>query len=43
MSIGVKMLIGHIYEIPIGIALGVVAGILIVSVIASLLSPRKTH
>jgi tellurite resistance protein TerC len=39
--VGVKMLIGHFYNIPTGIALGVVAGILALSVIASLIWPRK--
>lgn len=38
--VGVKMLISDVYKIPVGIALGVVAGILVVSVIASLLRPR---
>lgn len=39
--IGVKMLIGHWYKIHIGIALAVVAGILTLSVIASLVWPQK--
>jgi len=39
--VGVKMLMGHFCRIPTGIALGVIAGILAVSVIASLLWPRK--
>ncbi len=39
--VGVKMLISDVYKIPVGIALGVVAGILVVSVIASLLRPRS--
>jgi tellurite resistance protein TerC len=38
--VGVKMLITEIYKIPITIALGVVAGILLVSVIASLVRPH---
>ncbi len=38
--VGAKMLLADIYKIPIGIALGVVAGILLVSVIASILRPR---
>lgn len=38
--VGVKMLISDIYKIPVGIALGAVAGILVISVIASLLRPR---
>ena len=40
--VGVKMLLADIYKVPIGIALGVVAGILLLSVIASLARPRKS-
>jgi tellurite resistance protein TerC len=39
--VGAKMLLTDIYKIPVGVALGVVAGILIISVIASIASPRK--
>jgi tellurite resistance protein TerC len=39
--IGVKMLVEGFYEMPIGIALGVVAGVLTLSVIASVLFPKK--
>lgn len=39
--IGVKMLIEGIYEMPIGIALGVVAGVLSISILASILWPKK--
>ncbi len=39
--IGVKMLLSEHYPIPTGIALGVVAGLLAVSIAASLLFPRK--
>jgi len=39
--IGVKMLIEGIYEMPILIALSVVAGVLILSIVASILRPRK--
>ena len=39
--VGVKMLVAHFYQIPTGIALGVVAGVLVLSVGASLLWPRK--
>jgi tellurite resistance protein TerC len=39
--VGVKMLLADLYKIPIGIALGVVAGILIISVIVSLIHPRE--
>jgi tellurite resistance protein TerC len=39
--VGIKMLLVDIYKIPIGMALGTVAGVLVVSVIASLLFPPK--
>jgi tellurite resistance protein TerC len=40
--VGVKMLLVDLYKIPIGIALGTVAGVLVISVIASILHPPKT-
>jgi len=39
--VGGKMLLADFYKIPVGLALGVVAGILIISVIASLAFPRR--
>jgi len=39
--VGAKMLLADFYEIPVGVALGVVAGILVISVIASMAAPRK--
>jgi tellurite resistance protein TerC len=39
--VGAKMLIADVYKFPIVVALGVIAGILAVSIIASLLRPRK--
>ncbi len=39
--IGVKMLLADVYKIPIVIALSVVAGILVISVVASVVRPRK--
>jgi tellurite resistance protein TerC len=39
--VGAKMLLADFYKIPVGVALGVVAGILIISVIASMAFPRK--
>jgi tellurite resistance protein TerC len=39
--VGGKMLVSHYYQIPTEIALGTVAGILIISVVASTLHPRK--
>lgn len=41
--IGVKMLISDFYHMPTTIALGVVAGVLIISVIASIIWPEKTQ
>jgi len=38
--IGVKMLVSHYVKIPIGIALGVVAGVLLISIVLSLLFPK---
>ena len=40
--VGAKMLLADIYKIPVGIALGVVASILFISIIASIVRPRKT-
>ncbi len=39
--VGVKMLIVDVYKIPVGVSLGVVVGILTLSVIASLLLPKR--
>ena len=39
--IGAKMLVSHYYQIPTAIALGVVGGVLAVSVAVSLVFPRK--
>jgi tellurite resistance protein TerC len=39
--VGVKMLLVDIYKVPISMALGTVAGVLIISVIASILFPPK--
>ena len=39
--IGVKMLIADFYKIPIGVALGVVFGLLALAIVASLLFPKK--
>ncbi len=38
--VGAKMMLVDFYKLPIGIALGVVAGILTISVVASLLHPK---
>jgi len=38
---GLKMLLSDIYKIPVGVMLGVIAGILILSVVASLRYPKK--
>jgi tellurite resistance protein TerC len=39
--VGAKMLLADFYKIPVGVALGVIAGVLIISVIASMAFPRK--
>ena len=39
--VGAKMLLADVYPVPIGAALGVVAGILLLSIVASILQPRK--
>ena len=39
--IGAKMLLSEIYKIPIAISLGVVAAVLTISVVASLMFPKK--
>lgn len=39
--IGAKMLISDYYQIPTGVALGVVAGVLLVSILTSMLHPRS--
>jgi tellurite resistance protein TerC len=39
--VGLKMVVSNFYKVPIGVALGVVAGILIISVVASILWPPK--
>ncbi len=38
--VGAKMTLTDIYKIPIGVSLGVVAGILVISIIASLVRPK---
>lgn len=39
--VGIKMLLADIYKIPTGIALGLIAVILLTSIVASVLRPRK--
>lgn len=41
--LGVKMISSAFYKIPVGVALGVVGGILAISIIASLVSNKKEH
>lgn len=41
--VGAKMLIGEFYKIPIGVALGVIIATLAVSIIASIIRPRRTE
>jgi tellurite resistance protein TerC len=41
--VGAKMLLADIYKIPVGVALGVVAGILLVAIVVSMMRPRKVE
>jgi tellurite resistance protein TerC len=41
--VGAKMLTSEVYHMPIPVSLGVVAGVLVVAVLASLLIPKKEH
>jgi len=40
--VGIKMILGHHVHIPTVVALGVVAGVLTISVLASVLHPQKS-
>ncbi|MDF2441009.1 MAG: tellurite resistance protein TerC [Abditibacteriota bacterium] len=40
--VGAKMMLADIYKVPIGVSLGVIAGILLLSVVASLVRPQTT-
>jgi tellurite resistance protein TerC len=40
--VGAKMLLSHYYEIPTVVALGCVAGVLLISVLASVVNPKKS-
>ncbi|MBN2078757.1 MAG: TerC family protein [Spirochaetes bacterium] len=39
--VGIKMILSDIFKIPVTVALGVISGVLVVSVVASLLIPKK--
>jgi tellurite resistance protein TerC len=41
--VGAKMLVSHYYQIPTVLALGVVAGVLLSSVLASVIHPKRTE
>ena len=41
--VGTKMLIVDLYRVPIGLSLGVIAGVLAISVVASLMFPKKAE
>jgi tellurite resistance protein TerC len=41
--VGVKMLVSHYYQIPTVVALGVVAGVLLLSVLVSVIHPKQTE
>src|SRR5215831_18454898 len=39
--VGAKMLLADVYKLPVGVALGVIAGLLLVAVIASVMRPHQ--
>jgi tellurite resistance protein TerC len=39
--VGIKMLLSDLYKIPVSVALSVVAGILLISVVTSILDKKK--
>ena len=39
--VGAKMLLADVYKLPVGVALGVIAGILLIAIVASVLRPRR--
>ena len=39
--VGIKMLLSHVYHVPVEVSLGVIVGVLAVSVAASILIPRR--
>jgi len=39
--VGIKMLVSHYYQIPTVVALGVVAGVLLLSVLVSVIHPKR--
>ncbi len=41
--VGTKMLLTDVYKVPIGISLGVIAGVLLVSIAASLVAARRRY
>ena len=41
MFVGAKMVLSHYYDLPITLTLGIIAGILAISIIASLIWPKK--
>ncbi len=41
--VGTKMLLTDVYKVPIGISLGVIAGVLLVSIAASLVAARRKY
>jgi len=39
--VGIKMILADYYKLPVSAALGVIAGVLAISVIASIMFPKK--
>src|SRR5204863_8278323 len=41
--VGIKMLVSHYYQIPTVVALGVVAGVLVLSVLVAVMHPKRAE
>jgi len=41
--VGIKMILSEVYKIPVGLALGVIGGILAIAVVASLIHPNEVN
>ena len=39
--VGAKMLLADVYKLPVGVALGVIAGLLVIAVITSVIRPHQ--
>jgi tellurite resistance protein TerC len=43
LFVGVKMVVANWYHVPIGVSLGVIAGVLTLSILASVIWPKPVH